>query len=74
MILVLGKRIAGGNGAHYIGIPAVFAAWVMALVTGWQWIDRVHHAEEGGGEEGGHALGKLFGWFGGRRAARRRGR
>ncbi len=63
VILVVGKRLSSGQGAHYVGIPAVFAAWVMSLVTAARWIDRVHGAEEGG-EEGGHALGAFFGWFG----------
>ena len=46
-ILFFGKRIKGGQGAHWIGIPAVASSWVLSVAVLWQWIQRV---EDAGGE------------------------
>jgi NADH-quinone oxidoreductase subunit L len=54
VILLFGKRIKNGQGAHLIGIPALGAAWVLALVTAGEWISRVNAAE--GESEGALAL------------------
>jgi NADH-quinone oxidoreductase subunit L len=62
LILFFGKRIKGGNGAHFIGVPALAATWVLAVVTAVEWISRVEDAT--GGHEEEHALGRLFGWMG----------
>ena len=45
IILFFGKRVKGGQGAHLIGVPFITAAWVLSLVVGVQWIDRVQDAE-----------------------------
>ncbi|MEO1061484.1 MAG: NADH-quinone oxidoreductase subunit L [Actinomycetota bacterium] len=63
LILFFGKRIKGGQGAHLIGIPFIAVVWVLSIVVGIGWIDRVNDAEdaaeekaeleeEHGGEEG----------------------
>jgi len=49
-ILLFGKRIKNGQGAHLIGIPALGITWILAVATGIQWISEVNGA---GGEEAG---------------------
>ena len=46
-ILLFGKRLPK-KGAE-LGIGAVGASLVMAVIAGWQWIDRVKNTEAGGG-------------------------
>ena len=41
VILFFGKKMQGGKAVHWVGIAAVSAAWVLSLVVGAQWIDRV---------------------------------
>jgi NADH-quinone oxidoreductase subunit L len=49
VILMFGKRIKGGTAAHWIGIAAVAAAFVLSLVAAVQWIDRSEDAASGQG-------------------------
>jgi NADH-quinone oxidoreductase subunit L len=44
VILFFGKRLNGGASAHWIGIATVGVVWVLSLVLGAQWIDRVDNA------------------------------
>jgi NADH-quinone oxidoreductase subunit L len=60
-ILFLGKRIKGGQGAHWIGVPAVAASWVLSVVVLAQWVQRVEDGAAGGGGEDGEAVGTLVG-------------
>lgn len=41
IILFFGKRMQGGAAVHWVGLAAVSVAWVLSLVIGAQWIDRV---------------------------------
>ncbi len=45
LILFFGRQVRGGQGAHLIGIPFVLAAWVLSLVVGAGWVERVSDAE-----------------------------
>ncbi|HEC11448.1 MAG TPA: NADH-quinone oxidoreductase subunit L [Acidimicrobiales bacterium] len=50
-ILLFGKRIKGGQGAHYIGVPVLAVVWVLSLIAVFGWINRVDDvtpAEEAG--------------------------
>ena len=59
-ILLFGKRIKGGQGAHWIGVPAVAASWVLSVAVLWQWIQRVEDAE-GEGEHAAQSVDTLLG-------------
>jgi NADH-quinone oxidoreductase subunit L len=43
IILFFGKKFIGKDNVHWIGIAAVSVVWVMSLVAGYQWMDRVNH-------------------------------
>ncbi|MEM9466083.1 MAG: NADH-quinone oxidoreductase subunit L [Actinomycetota bacterium] len=45
LILFFGKRVKGGQGAHLIGVPFIVLAWLLSIVVGVNWIDRVNDAE-----------------------------
>ena len=47
LILFLGKRIFGPTRAHWIGIPFVAAAFVLAILTAGAWINRTNTPVDG---------------------------
>ncbi|MDG2262080.1 MAG: proton-conducting transporter membrane subunit, partial [Actinomycetota bacterium] len=49
LILAFGKRLKGGDAAHWIGIAAVGVAFVLSIVAAVQWIDRSENAASGDG-------------------------
>ncbi|MEM9710866.1 MAG: proton-conducting transporter membrane subunit, partial [Actinomycetota bacterium] len=51
LILFFGKRVKGGQGAHLIGIPFIAAVWVLSVVVGVSWTDRVNDAEAAAEEQ-----------------------
>jgi NADH-quinone oxidoreductase subunit L len=61
LILFFGKRLPH-EGAE-IGVPAIGASFVLAVIAVGQWISRVNDAESQGGGETEQALGALGGLF-----------